>query len=176
MTITDSTIALAAKAVAWAIDALSSFLRRKRELPVRELKYRSHDRRGRKDRRKSPIDQRVRTGIWLQYHRDTRSGEFDLLSLNAHTRRRVHDAIWPEIVKYHFHDPQTGSAVPAQMALDTAMESVWKSKASLPNHAKQQQAVFVMEAIAVELVNRFKIATIDNRQNDRRASLMSHPS
>jgi len=166
--ITDNTIALAAKGIGWIIDALSTSKLFKRELPLRELKYRTHDRRGPKDRRKSSIDQRLRTGLWLQFHRDTRSGEFDMMTLNPHTCRKVHDALWPEIVKYEFSDPQSLAPIPAQMALEAAMESVWNSKSSLPNHGKQQQAVFVIEAIAVELVRRFKTVTIDNRQNDRR--------
>ena len=58
--------------------------------------------------------------------------------------------------------------IPAQMALDAAMDSVWKHKSALPNRGKQQQAVFVLEAIAVELARRFAIVTIDKRQSERR--------
>ena len=174
MSISETTLALAAKAAGWLIDVLSRSPLLKRDPPVRELKYRSHDRRSHKDRRKSPPDQRLRTGIWLQFHRVTRSGEFDVLALNDHIYRKVHDAIWPEIVKYEYRNPRDSAPVPAQMALDAAMDSVWKHKSALPSRGKQQQAVFVLEAIAVELARRFAIVTIDKRQSDRRFHEIHH--
>lgn len=174
MSISESTIALAARAAGWLIDVLANSRLFKRNVPIRELEYRAHDRRSHKDRRKSPPDQRLRTGLWLQFHRVTRSGEFDVLALNDHIYRKVHDAIWPEIVKYEFHNPRDGAPIPAQMALDAAMDSVWKHKSALPNRGKQQQAVFVLEAIAVELARRFAIVTIDKRQIDRRFQEIHH--
>src|SRR5882724_1215135 len=53
------------------------------------------DRRVPSERRTSPIDQRMREGMWLKFHKATRAGEFDSLTLDAYRKTKVHDALWP---------------------------------------------------------------------------------
>lgn len=161
-------INLSTKFIGWLVDVLSKSSLLRPGIPARELKVRAHERRSGKDRRKSPIDQRLRTGLWLQYHRETRSGERDLITLNEHTRCKMHDALWPEIVKYEFRYAATGTGVPAKMVLDAALHSVWKHRASLPDSGREQQAVLVIEALASELVRQFQPACIDKRRTERR--------
>lgn len=131
------------------------------------------DRRHQADRRKSPVDMRLRVGLWYQYHRSTRAGEFDPLPRNPYQRTKLQDGLLPEIYKYEFSHGEGGSCVPPGAALSNAVDFLWSHPDLGCNAAGESTAVYTINAIAEYLVRTFKVTVIDRRKNDRRSFSVS---
>jgi hypothetical protein len=136
----------------------------------RPLKHRENaDRRTQADRRKSPVDMRLRVGLWYQYHRATRAGEFDPLPRNPYMRARLRDALLPEVHKYAFIARDTNSSSSAAVALANAIDFLWIHPQLGCNAAGEPMAVYTINAISEYLVHCFEVTMIDRRKSDRRA-------
>lgn len=142
----------------------------KDEMP-RPLKLREGmDRRRQDDRRQSPVDMRLRVGLWYQYHRATRSGEFDPLPRNQYKRSKLLEALLPEMQKYDFAQRDANSPVPPSCALSMAVDFLWSQPTLGCNAAGEPMAVYTINAISDCLVRTFQVSAIDRRASDRRAA------
>lgn len=136
----------------------------------RSLKSREgEDRRTHGDRRKSSVDMRLRVGLWYQYHRATRSGEFDALPRNAYTRGKMQESLLPEMHKYEFFAPGTHALVEPSCALTSAVDFLWAHSELGCNAAGEPMAVYTVNGIAEFLVRTYKVTVIDRRKSDRRS-------
>jgi hypothetical protein len=127
-------------------------------------------RRLQEDRRKSPIDMRLRVGLWYQYHRATRAGEFDALPRNQYRRMKIQEALLPEIVKYEFLQRENNSRVTPAHALSAAVDFLWSHHEVGCNPQGESTAVYTINAIAEYLVRTFQVTMIDRRQSDQRSA------
>jgi hypothetical protein len=140
----------------------------------RPLKLREGaNRRTQDDRRKSSVDMRLRVGLWYQYHRATRAGEFDPLPRNQHKRTALQEALLPEIHKYEFFQRESGCLVSPTSALSSAVDFLWRHSELGCNAVGEPMAVYTINAIVEYLSRTFKVAVIDRRKADRRTSATS---
>jgi len=140
----------------------------------RPLKLRDGiDRRVLDDRRRSSVGMRLRVGLWYQYHRSTRAGEFDPFPRDQYRRGNIEEALLPEIFKYEFSQPENSSPVPASCALTTAVDFLWAHPEIGCNAAGESMAVYAINAISDYLVSTFHVAVLDRRKADRRAAQAS---
>jgi hypothetical protein len=142
-----------------------------RDEAPRPLKLREGvDRRNHDDRRRSSVDMRLRVGLWYQYHRATRSGEFDLLPRNPYTRTKVQEALAPEMRKYEVFHRENNSPVSSACALSTALDFLWSHPELGCNAAGESTAVYTINALSEYLVRSFDVSVIDRRRSDRRSA------
>lgn len=127
------------------------------------------DRRTQEDRRKSSVDMRLRVGLWYQYHRATRAGEFDPLPRNPYMRRKTQDALLPEMNKYEFVQRDICAPVTPSNALTAAVDFLWAHPELGCNAASEPMAVYTVNALSEYLVRTFKVTVIDRRKADRRS-------
>jgi hypothetical protein len=127
------------------------------------------DRRQQEDRRKSSVDMRLRVGLWYQYHRATRAGEFDALPRNPYMRAKLQEALLPEMHKYEFAQRDTDSAVAPSCALTSAIDFLWAHSELGCNAAGEPMAVYTVNGISEYLVHIFKVTVIDRRKTERRS-------
>jgi len=140
----------------------------------RPLKLRDGmDRRVHEDRRRSPVGMRLRVGLWYQYHRATRAGEFDPFPRNQYTRAKIEDALLPEIHKYEFCLRQNNTQTSPSCALSRALDFLWANPELGCNAARESTAVYAINSLAEYLVQTFSVTVIDRRQADRRAAKAS---
>jgi len=116
---------------------------------------------------------RLRVGLWYQYHRSTRAGEFDPFPRDQYRRGNIEEALLPEIFKYEFSQPENSSPVPASCALTTAVDFLWAHPEIGCNAAGESMAVYAINAISDYLVSTFHVAVLDRRKADRRAAQAS---
>ncbi len=137
----------------------------------RPLKLREGiDRRVLDDRRHSSVEMRLRVGLWYQYHRSTRAGEFDPFPRDQYKRGKIEEALLPEIFKYEFSQRENRSPLGASRALATAVDFVWAHPEVGCNATGESMAVYAINAISEYLVRMFHVAVIDRRKADRRAA------
>jgi hypothetical protein len=137
----------------------------------RPLKLREGmDRRVQSDRRRSPVGMRLRVGLWYQYHRSTRAGEFDPLPRDAYKRAKLEEALLPEMHKYEFLHRDNNSKVPASCALAGAVDFLYAHPELGCNAAGESTAAYAVSEIAEYLDRAFKVRTMDRRKNDRRTA------
>jgi hypothetical protein len=128
------------------------------------------DRRAQEDRRKSSVDMRLRVGLWYQYHRATRSGEFDALPRNPYMRGKLQEALLPEMHKYEFSQRDNDLAVIPTAALAAAVDFLWAHPELGNNAAGEPMAVYTVNSLSDYLVRTFNVAVIDRRKADRRSA------
>jgi len=131
------------------------------------------DRRTGSDRRKSSVDMRLRVGLWYQYHRATRAGEFDTLLRSSYMRGKVHESLLPEMHKYEFSERGNDAPVSPSSALTAAIEFLWSHPDLGCNAAGEPMAVYTVNSISEYLVRMFKVNVIDRRKADRRTASAS---
>jgi hypothetical protein len=137
----------------------------------RPLKLRDGiDRRVLEDRRHSSVGMRLRVGLWYQYHRATRAGEFDSFPRDQFKRGKIEEALMPEILKYEFFPRENRSPVPASYALAAAVDFLWAHPEVGCNATGESMAVYAINAISDYLVHTFHVAVIDRRKADRRSA------
>jgi hypothetical protein len=129
------------------------------------MKAEDWDRRhGTPDRRVSHVAQRLRKGLWLQYHRQTEAGKFDELWLSHKTRDLLFAAFVNEACRYRFSDRIAGEGVDPAEAVQTALEVLWSEW--LQDRAKRS-AIRVTEQTADYITAHFNVTKIDRRYGDR---------
>jgi hypothetical protein len=131
------------------------------------------DRRVQEDRRQSSVDMRLRVGLWYQYHRATRAGEFDSFPRNQYLRTKVEEALLPEMLKYEFHLRDKDAPVPSSFALSSALDFLWAHPEIGCNAAGESMAVYAVNAVAEYLTRTFNVGVIDRRKADRRSAQAS---
>jgi hypothetical protein len=140
----------------------------------RPLKLRDGiDRRVHDDRRHSSVGMRLRIGLWYQYHRSTRAGEFDPFPRDQYKRSKIEQALLPEVSKYEFHQRENQTAVPASCALAIAVDFLWAHPEVGCNATGDSMAVYAVNAISEYLVRTFDVAVVDRRKADRRSAQAS---
>jgi len=140
------------------------------EVP-RPMKLREgDDRRVQDDRRRSSVSMRLRVGLWYQYHRATRAGEFDPFPRNQYRRDLIEQALLPEIVKYEFFQRDNQAATAAPAALAKAVDFLWAHPEVGCNAAGESMAVYAVNAISEYLVRTFTVGVLDRRKTDRRSA------
>jgi hypothetical protein len=137
----------------------------------RPLKLRDGiDRRVLEDRRHSSVGMRLRVGLWYQYHRSTRAGEFDPFPRDQYRRGKIEEALLPEIFKYEFFQRENRAPVPGSRALAKAVDFVWAHPEVGCNAAGESMAVYAINAISDYLTGTLHVAVLDRRKADRRAA------
>lgn len=121
-------------------------------------------RHGSPDRRVSDIAQRLRKGLWLEYHRHTEAGKFDELWLSHKTRDLLFAAFVNEACRYRFFDRIAGEGIDPAEAVDIALDLLWSEW--LQDRAKRS-AIMVTEQTADYMTSHFKVTKIDRRYGDR---------
>ena len=125
----------------------------------------SVDRRQGGDRRVSSIAQRLRRGLWLEYHRKTDAGKFDTFSYSLRARDQLLEASINEAVRYHFMDRSNGKELRAQAVVSAAVDVVWNQFPS--RRDRERQAAFIVDAVADYLLGTYDISGIDKRKEHR---------
>lgn len=121
------------------------------------------------DRRVSPIVHRLRTGLWLQFHRATRAEEFSSLDLDPSTVPTLVAQLLPEAGKYTYSDRDTQRQAPANAALTGALRFALTHRAELiMTPDGDPQAVLVICMIAEFLCRNYEVTTKDRRTRERR--------
>jgi hypothetical protein len=112
-----------------------------------------------KDRRKSGVALRLKTGIWLQFHRKTGMSKFQLMEFAE--RGDLQHAVISESENYQFSERGTGTlllpGIVATSAVDHAC-SAWTEKP-----AKDRQAVLLIDEIAEYILKHYDVRMIDRR-------------
>ena len=143
----------------------------------RPLKLRDGiDRRVQDDRRRSSVGMRLRVGLWYQYHRATRAGEFDRFPRDQYKRSKIEEALLPEILKYEFSKCENKAPLSAAFALTNAVDFLWAHPEIGCNATGESMAVYAINAISDYLVRTFHVAVIDRRKADRRATQLPNVS
>jgi hypothetical protein len=115
------------------------------------------------DRRVSGVDQRLRRGLWLEFHRRTDLGKFELLPISLRTRDNLFEAALRESLRYRFFDRNTGVEMPSVSLIGAAVDAVWDSfPGTVP---REQRAVFIIDAVADYLLKKFEVSMIDRRDS-----------
>jgi hypothetical protein len=137
----------------------------------RPLKLRDGvDRRVQGDRRRSSVGMRLRVGLWYQYHRATRAGEFDPFPRDQFRRGRIEEALLPEVNKYEFRPRGNYAPVAPAAALATAVDFLWEHPQVGCNATGESMAVYALNAISDYLNQTFDVGLLDRRKTDRRAA------
>lgn len=130
---------------------------------------RGTERRQGPDRRVSPIVHRLRTGLWLQFHRATRAEEFSSLDLDPSTLPMLVAQLLPEAGKYTYSDRDTQCQAPANAALTGALRFALTHRAELiMTPDGDPQAVLVICMIAEFLCRNYEVTIKDRRARERR--------
>jgi hypothetical protein len=122
------------------------------------------ERRGRTmGRRVSAVDQRLRRGLWLEFHRWTDLGKFEPLPASLGSRDHLFDAAIHEGARYRFFDRNTGTETATLAVIRAAIEVVWDAFSK--KSTGEQRSVFIVDAVADQLLSKFEISTIDRRNS-----------
>jgi hypothetical protein len=114
-----------------------------------------------KDRRVSGVDQRLRRGLWLEFHRRTDLGKFEPLPISLRSRDHLFDAAIREGVHYRFFDRDTGAETAILAVITAAIDVVWD--AHYRQCTDEQRSVFIIDAVADYLLSKFEISMLDRR-------------
>jgi hypothetical protein len=114
-----------------------------------------------KGRRVSGVDQRLRRGLWLEFHRWTDLGKFEPLPASLGSRDHLFDAAIHEGARYRFFDRNTGVETATLAVIRAAVEVVWGAFSR--KCTDEQRSVFIVDAVADQLLSKFEISTIDRR-------------
>jgi hypothetical protein len=121
------------------------------------------DRREGKERRQSSITQRMRKGFWKSYALTRGAGEFDVVRMLVSECYHTLDALEYEASKYKFVD-EKGIEHESKEALEQAVLEVWE----MFRLRDAPKSVFVVEAIAETLCERYKVSAVDTRRQAAR--------
>jgi hypothetical protein len=91
------------------------------------------------------------------------------LIFDEHRKSKVHDALWPEALKYTYRDRHSHGEVSPAAALESAIEHVWKNPEKHGGPGSKPKAVYVIESIAEWLARNYDVVSHDAREGDRRA-------
>jgi hypothetical protein len=136
----------------------------------RKIRERSGVDRRRLEERRKDVKQRLRRGLWLEYHRATESGKFDEMPRDLYTRSKLVAALGAEARRYRFEDRENHSEVSGTNALERVVDRIWPNPLAGVDGNGQSRAVYVIEAIAQELYSIYDVKIRDRRQGERRAS------
>lgn len=135
---------------------------RKSAFEANELFRSDWERRDRtQDRRVSGVDQRLRRGLWLEFHRRTDLGKFETLPISLRSRDYLFDAAMREAVRYRFFDRNNGAETATLAVTTAAVDVVWDAYSR--KCTDEQRAVFIIDAVADYLLSNFEISMIDRR-------------
>jgi hypothetical protein len=115
------------------------------------------------DRRVSGVDQRLRRGLWLEFHRRTDLGKFESLPISLRSRDHLFDAAMREAVRYRFFDRTNGAETATLAVVMAAIDVVWDAYSR--KCTDEQRSVFIIDAVADYLLSSFEISMIDRRNS-----------
>ena len=115
------------------------------------------------ERRISGVELRLRTGIWLQFHRKTGLGKFEQLATTE--RDNLIHAFVVEGVNYQFSERSSGVLLlPSTIASSTA-DIVCHRWTSRP--LKERQAVLLTDEFANHILSSYNVRAIDRRKGKK---------
>lgn len=118
------------------------------------------------DRRESPLIQRLRLGFWKAYFNATGRGEFDELSDTLHEKLKLIDSLRTEVQKYQFVN-DAGQECDSLQVLEEATHRIWNI---MKKRGHFFRAIYLIEGIAEEIVDQYKILRIADRRAENRRS------
>jgi TIR domain len=128
---------------------------------------RSQDRREARDRRRSPIEQRLRVGISNSYTKLTGKGELEPLKMASDVGRLAHllaDANSP-LESFSFFDRRTGQEVNMEFdALEHMAFDTWRSL----ERERLRGAAYIIDGVISQLMTDYIITSKDRRAVERR--------
>ena len=128
------------------------------------------DRRNGCERRSSSVGMRLRVGLWLQYHRETRAGEFEPFSRDFSQKAKLQSGLTPEMRNYEFLKKSDNQPICPSNALACAINQLWANPKLGCNLAGESLAVYAINEIASYLSANHDICRLDRRKTERRAA------
>lgn len=123
------------------------------------------------ERRISGVEQRLRIGFWLAYHRKSGAGKLDIVAtMTSQMREHLFQAMVKEARNYSFSD-RSGSPLKPNAIAGPAIDLVWMQWKQRP--LEERQAVLVVEGIADYLLAQYNVVAVDRREKQRRAAVAS---
>jgi hypothetical protein len=117
------------------------------------------------ERRKGPIDMRLRTGISFEFYRKTRIGETQFIEYwNSQLRDKLIEAAVVEAERYELRDRTSGYRVSSAMAVNSVIELACQDWKLLDE--RKRDAGALTEFVARRLMQNFDI-----QQHDRRNAM-----
>ena len=114
------------------------------------------------ERRKGPIEFRLRKGIWYEFHRKTGLGETQLIDyFGSSLRDKLIEAAVIESDRFELRDLTTGSRMNAGTAVSMIVELAIQDWQRLP--AELQHPCALTEAVARRLMANFSVKRFDRR-------------
>lgn len=123
------------------------------------------------ERRTSPLIQRLRLGFWKAYSTATGRGEFDELSDTLREKLKLIDSLGTEVKKYVFVN-DAGQECGSLDVLEESTHRVWNIMKKRGNFFR---AIYIVEGVAEELVDQYKILMVVDRRNESRRSDKEKP-
>lgn len=138
-------------------------------LPIQDRRAgegrRTSERREYCDRRRSPIIQRLRKGLWNKYSSVTDIGPFDDFDLLPSSRIKTIEILESEISNYEYFDNDGNQLEFTQKQFDRITYEVWEDMSS----SNYVTAINVIESIAERIYQSFvEIKSITRRDAERR--------
>jgi hypothetical protein len=122
------------------------------------------------ERRISGVELRLRTGIWLQFHRKTGLGKFEPLATTEQNRDNLIHAFVVEGANYQFSERSSGVLLlPSTIASMTAdiVCSRWSSRPE-----KERQAVLLTDEFANHILSSYNVRAVDRRKGKKPQSMV----
>ena len=124
---------------------------------------RTKERRSGADRQHSSITQRLRLGFWKQYVESVGISKFEEVALSRSELYRAVSVLTPVALK-HTYTNQEGKLTPPREALEGSANEIWEEW----RPREPVKVIYVIEAIAERLTERFEVSRIDRRNSARR--------
>jgi hypothetical protein len=121
-----------------------------------------------RDRRVGGLEQRLRYGIWLEFHKRTDLGRRQVLTLSDQRRSQLYEAAIAEAQLYEFSDRGTGMILPPSAAVQAVLELACRDWSLFPR--RQQRASALTVALGNRLTSCFNVRMQDRRLQQRRAT------
>ncbi len=119
---------------------------------------RKGERRTGKDRRVSPLIQRMRRGFWFAYTKATGLGKFETVPTGVSHLDKLIKALQEEAQRYHYFD-KLGQPCNADKVLEQSVNKIWhsfRSKGSV-------STVYLIEAIAEDIHDNYEVKMLERR-------------
>lgn len=119
------------------------------------------------ERRQNSLDLRMRTGVWLEFHRKTGLGKSELIHpFGMKQRDDLTAAAVIEANRYELSDRSTGSPVRASAAVGQVLEAACAEWRKVPGPART--ASVLTDALARQLLHAFNVRQPDRRESERK--------
>jgi hypothetical protein len=119
------------------------------------------------DRRTSSLELRLKTGVWLHFHRKTGLGQFQQMA--GLERDNLIAAFVAEGVNYHFSERGSEALLTPSSIATSAVDVVCEKWGGRP--MDDRPAIFMINELAEYVLFRYNVRAIDRRRGKRVQSM-----